>query len=742
MAPAAPPAYLRFPSISGNTVAFVTEDDLWTAPAEGGPAYRLTADLLGLARPVLSPDGQAVALTSDSQGPPEVYVVPAGGGVARRLTWAGSRSDSPMGLSPTKVLAWTPDGRVAFATDAGQPFSAITMAYAVGADGRQPPEPLPYGPVRDLAYGPGGGTVIGRNTADPATWKRYRGGRAGAIWLDREGDGGFQLLLRPDAVGGNLASPMWVGERIYFLSDHEGVGNLYSCSLAGDGIRRHTEHAEHYARQASSDGNRIVYMAAGSLWIFDPSTDRAEQIPVEVGTPRAQRRPRFVPAQEYLGHYDLNRSGDRVVADVRGKLFSFALFDRPVVQHGLAQGARYRLAAFVGDGSRIAAISDASGYEKVELHTGAGEDGDGSYSVRALEVPGLGRVIELAASPDGARLAVSDHQYQLFVISTGTGEHRLADRSDFGRLTGLSWSPDSRWLAYSCPASLRTSQIKLAEATGGAAVAVTEPQFQDSSPSFDPSGMYLYFLSRRVFDPVHDSLFHDLGFPLGSRPYLVTLQAGEPSPFVIRPKPGRPPGAGEARHSLAPGTADGHAGPTAPTPVPVDLEGISERVVELPVPEARYEGIVALEGKVLLLSRPLEGSLGHPWVSEQVAANGVLECYDLVEDRRETFLSDVVDFTVNSDRTLFAYTTGVPDGQKGKRMRVLSATAKPDDERAKEAPGPAVALSTWAACGCSSTLGPNGARCSVRRGACSPSTFGSRTSRASIGRRCSTVTCR
>ena len=361
--------YLRLPSIAGDVIVFVTDDDMWSVPAEGGQARRLTADLVGIGRPVLSGDGRFVALTSELQGQPDVYVVPAAGGVARRLTWLGAAGPRLMRLdSPTKVLAWDPGGRIVFASDAGQPFSGVSMAYAISNEGDQPAVPLPYGPVRDASYGTGGGVVIGRNTADPALWKRYRGGRAGSIWVDPAGDGAFKPLLRPEEIGGNLASPMWVGDRIFFLSDHEGIGNLYSCSLSGSDVTRHTDHAEHYARLAATDGTTIVYQVAGRLWTYDPATDRSREVPIEVGSPKGQRQPRFVPADRYLGDYQLDKTGKRVVLDTRGKLFSFAPFDGPVLQLGLSQGARYRLASFLGDGADVVTVSDASGEETIEIH--------------------------------------------------------------------------------------------------------------------------------------------------------------------------------------------------------------------------------------------------------------------------------------------------------------------------------------------------------------------------------------
>lgn len=709
-APAATQGYLRFPTIAQSTVVFVTEDDLWSVPVAGGQARRLTADLLGTGRPVLSPDARFIAFTSDAQGRADVYVMPAGGGMARRLTWLGGPPPRPGGATSTKVLAWAPDGRVVFTSTARQPFRNLSMAYAISPEGDQPPAPLPYGPLRDASYGPRGAVVIGRNTGDPALWKRYRGGTAGALWIDREGNGEFEVLLRPEQIDGNLASPVWAGDRIYFLSDHEGIGNLYSCSPEGTDIVRHTDHAEHYARHAAGDGTGIVYQVAGELWCYEPATGRAAPIEVEVGSPRTQRQPHFVDAETYMGQFRLDHRAKRFVVDVRGKLLSFAPFDMPVIQHGERQGVRYRLASFLGEGHDIVAVSDATGAEAIEVHppfsvpepgAGAGTEGQGEHggakdapedgalpAFRRIEVPDLGRVVELVPSPDGSQLAVTNHENQLLIVSVAAGNARLMDESAFGRPAGPVWSPDGRWVAYSFPASPKTSQIKLAEVTGEQVVAVTGPEFKDSCPSFDPTGKYLYFLSRRSFDPVYDSLFFDLGFPLGSRPYLVTLQATQPSPFMARPEP-EPATPGSNGAGGAP--AAGPVGPGTAAAQPevviahVDSEGIGQRVVEVPVPEARYEAIFALRNKILLLSRPVEGALGHDWAAATPPSNGTLEWYDLVTDRRDTFATEVSEVVVSGDGEALAYTTGSPG--EGRRLRVTSSTAKPDEEHDKEPPG-------------------------------------------------------
>jgi hypothetical protein len=195
----------------------------------GGIARRLTAGLSEPSTPCLSPDGRWLAFVGRDEHHPEVHVMPAEGGQARRLTWLGT---------DTHVRGWTPAGEIAYVTTQGQPFFRNHQGFALAPSGG-PPRALGLGQVNHIAFGAGGRVAIGRNTDDPARWKRYRGGRAGAIWVDAEGSGTFRRL---DQLAGNVTTPMWVGDRLYFIGDGEGVGNLYSCRADGADVRRHTDH--------------------------------------------------------------------------------------------------------------------------------------------------------------------------------------------------------------------------------------------------------------------------------------------------------------------------------------------------------------------------------------------------------------------------------------------------------------------------------------------------------------------
>src|SRR5581483_5576776 len=518
--------------------------------------------------------------------------------------------------------------------------------------------------------------VLGRNTADPARWKRYRGGTAGDLWIDARGTGDFRRLIR---LPGNPASPMWIDGRIWFLSDHEGIGNLYSCTPDGTDLRRHTDHDEYYARFAKTDGTRIVYQHAAEIWLHDPATDEGHRVEIDLHSPRVQRHRKFVAADRYLTGFALHPAGHSIALETRGKLFTMPLWEEAVRQHGKPDGVRYRLAQWMGDGSSLVVVSDDGGEDGIEIHK-AGE----AVGWR-LEPLDLGCITDLATPPSGVEVAVANHRHELHLVDVDAGTARLVDRSEHGALDGVVWSPDGKWLAYSFAATARTRSIKLCEVATGATHLVTRPEFRDVHPAWDPDGRFLYFLSYRVFAPVYDALYFDLGFPRAVRPYLVTLGAGERSPFVPKPRgmgaaakpadagrradppPAEPP---SAARKAAP--AKKAAGKKAAGRSATPARGIGERVVPVPVPEGRYSQVAGIKGKILFTSWPVQGSLGRDSFSGGAGPRGTLEVYDLAEQRHDVLASGINGFEVSRDGQTLAY-------RSGRRLRVVKAGEKPPD---------------------------------------------------------------
>ncbi len=413
-------SYLRLPHLSGDQLCFVAEDDLWLASLDGpGRAWRLTVDRTKVGHPRFSPDGRHIACTSWRTLVPEVHLVPVDGGPGRQLThWGGF---------DTRVCGWSPpdpDGTTAVLAVAshGEPFSHLTWAYKVTPDG-DPGRKLPWGPVSDIQAADLDGErktllLTGTPPHEPAAWKRYRGGATGRLWLHGE-------RLLPD-LGGHLAAPMFVGGRIAFLSDHEGVGNLYSCAPDGTDLRRHTDHDAFYARNASSDGTRVVYQCAGDLWIVDDLAPGSapRRLDVRLSGPRAGRRTYQVPAAQHVGGVSVDETGRASAVVVRGSLYWLTHRDGPARTLADTPGVRVRLPEMLGDSGRIAYVTDAEGEDAVEISYLP--RATGGRAARRLASGRLGRVLELVSDPAGERLAVASHDGRLLILDVTEPDTEVA----------------------------------------------------------------------------------------------------------------------------------------------------------------------------------------------------------------------------------------------------------------------------------------------------------------------------
>jgi tricorn protease len=715
------PGYVRFPHITGDLVTFVAADDVWLAPVGGGRAWRFTADEAAAITPRFSADGTRLAWISSKGGGPEVYQASLDDGVSTRLTYWGT--------DWARVCGWTPAGEVLAVSPVGQPFQHYSWARALST-----PEPdaagapgaerlLPLGPVGDLSVDDTTVAVLngklGGFQADLAFWKRYRGGTAGRLWVGpaaavlsgRPGQGEpgpgepsdqdaaaprqpFRRLLA-DLPGGHFASPMMVAGRLAFLSDHEGTGNIYSCAPDATDLRRHTDHDGWYARQASTDGQRIVYACGGELWLL-ADLDRAEPQRLEVllGSPASGRAPRLISADDHVGSLSVDSAGNASAVEVRGTVHWLTHRDGPARALSVVPGARARYPQVLGNDGLVVWASDSGGSDALEI--GGGEPPAGSASAsgpRRLAAGQVGRVSGLAAGPDGGAVAVATHDGRLLVVDVATGDVRELAASGNGRVTGMAWSPDSAWLAWSEPAAqpggmgeLSLRRLRVARIASSEVIDVTDGRFTDTDPVFSHDGKYLAFLSRRSFDPVYDAHVFDLSFPYGARPFVLPLQASTPSPFgpLIG---GRPIGAGDARESGTgatkhpAGTEDpagtehaagtsGEGSSQAVPPVSIDADDIGNRIVALPVPESRYSRLRAVKGGLAWLREPLAGNLGIGGARPtDDAPRPVLEGFDF--GRREaTDLRDDVDwFEVSKDGTRLVVSdrgtlTVIPGGRK------------------------------------------------------------------------------
>ncbi|MFJ4281798.1 S41 family peptidase [Streptomyces massasporeus] len=627
--------YLRLPHLHDDLLCFVAEDDLWLAPLDTpGRAWRLTVDRTKLGHPRFSPDGRHLAYTSWRSLVPEVHVVPVDGGPGRQVSHWGS--------ADTRVCGWTPDGEILAVASHGEPFSYFTWAYKVAPAG-DPGRKLPWGPVSDIQVADMDGErrsllLTGTPPHEPASWKRYRGGATGRLWLHGE-----RLL---EGLGGHLHSPMFVGGRIAFLSDHEGVANLYSCAPDGSGLRRHTDHDAFYARHAASDGTRVVYQCAGDLWIVDDlSPDSVpRRLDVRLSGPRAGRRPYQVAASRHVDGLSVDETGRASAVVVRGSLYWLTHRDGPARTLTDTPGVRVRMPEMLGGSGRVAYVTDAEGEDAVEI--ASLPRASGARAPRRLAAGELGRVRELVSDPDGERLAVASHDGRLLLVDVtedSGGEVTELIRSINGPVRDLAFSPDGAWLTWSHPGIGRSlRQIKMARLADRVVVDVTNGRFEDENPVFTRDGRYLAFLSWRGFDPVYDVHTGDLSFPLGCRPYLVPLSSATPSPFAVNPE-GRPAAGG-----LDPVEDDENDENGAVT---VEVEGLESRVTPFPVAASKYSALHPVAGGGLVWLRwPISGALGETFANpDDTSGRPTLEHFGITKARKSELAQHLDWFAVSGD---------------------------------------------------------------------------------------------
>ncbi len=680
------------PAIHEDRVVFVSEDDLWEVPRQGGRAIRLTSGQGAVSWPSFSPDGEWIALVSQEEGAPDVYVMPSLGGPLRRLTFDASRAH---------VIGWNASGTaIRFASTRRSAHRHMHL-FEVSLDGGQP-RALDVGEgewFSEQSDGPG--RVLGRHRHDLARWKRYRGGLAGELWCDATHEHSWTRLLADEPAG--LIRPMWLGDRIYFVGDQQGHGNIYSCTPDGTEITRHTDHVGFFVRATQSDGRRIVYGCGGDLYTLDLLTHTVEQISVQMYSPCTQMRRKFVDAVDDLTDYTLHPEGHHLCVVSRGKPFHFGLWEGGVKQIGQSQGVRYRLAEYLSDGSGLIVISDegvTTGYEHLEVHDVSGE-GKVPRRVVLPEGETLGRAVWMTVCPVGSRVAIGNNRQELWIVDLEdpTQTWRV-DRSPFGRFDTAQWSPDGRWLTYARSAGEQHSMIMLCDVQERTSHQLTSGEFRDTLPTFDPEGRYLYFASYRTFNPIYGNLFFELGLTQGMRLCLMTLKADTHSPFVEKPRPldddgeddrGSDDAEQDVKESEDETSSTEERAPqeqqegsegddeNTPEPVEIDLDGLGSRVVMFPIGERIIHDIEATADRVYLISSEPSGSLdAGPSSDEDDETSGARLEYWSFEDRKlKHFHEHTQSFALSLDHKTLALWSK-------RQLRVVSASgSEPDmDEEA------------------------------------------------------------
>ncbi len=637
---------LRFPDIHGDRVVFTYGGDLWTAPTSGGTAVRLTAHPGQEMFAKFSPDGRFIAFTGQYDGDEQVYVVPAGGGEPRQLTYYPARGPLPPRWGyDNQVYGWTPDGkRVLFRSlrdaDGGRVETAL---YTVPIDGGLPVKlPMPTSGAGD--FSPDGRKMVYSPLfRDFRTWKRYEGGWAQNLYI-------YDLAsnqVRPVAHSKRTErDPMWIGGGIFFVSDRDGTLNLYRFDVAGEAVQQLTRSTSWDVRWASSDNtSRIVYELGGELAVYDVPAGEETRLAITVPDDGLNRRPGRYAASRFIDGFDLSPKGERAVFSARGDVFSVPIEKGPTRNLTNSSNAYDRDAVWSPDGTSIAFISDMSGEDQVYL---APQDGSGTPV--ALTTDNVGQLDGLRWSPDGARLAVGDHDGKVLVVSVA--DKKLTEVADdpFGRVFDYAWSPDGGWLAFSLAGHNGQRSLYLWRAADASLHRVSDGMFNAFSPEFDHAGEYLFYLSDREFAPQISTVEWNFAGNRGTSIFALALRRDVKNPFAPESdevslddkKNESKPNDGKGKRDKSDKGKDG-AEKDEVKPVQIDLEGLAGRAVAVPVEAANIRGLFAIKGHLLF------STTGAPFYGRDSYEKTKLHIFDLKERKASELADDVGGWAVSSD---------------------------------------------------------------------------------------------
>jgi tricorn protease len=631
---------LRFPDIHGDKVVFTYGGDLWTAPAAGGTATRLTAHPGIEVFAKFSPDGKWIAFTGQYDGDEQVYVMPAGGGEPRQLTFYPARGPlAPRWGYDNQVYGWSNDSqRVVFRSLRDSWALGSTHLYTVSVAGGAA-EPLPMPESGAGAYSPDGAKMVySPRSRDFRTEKRYGGGQANQLYI-------FDLATydakKITTEARASRDPMWVGDKIYFNSDRDGHFNLYSYDTRSGRTAQVTSSKQWDIRWPSSDRkDRIVYEMNGELQVLNLATGKAVPISIHVPDDGVARRPSRISAANLIENAQLSPKGERVLFTARGDIFTAPVEKGPARNLTHSPGAHDKWPRWSPDGSKVAFISDQSGEEEVWVVAQ-----DGATPAEPLTTGGKAMRFAPEWSADGKRLAFSDKDGVLYVMTVADKKVAEVARSRNGDIRDYAWSPKGSYLAFSMNDPTGFSPIYIWNGADGKLNRVTDGFFNSGDPAWDPQGNYLFFVSVHDFAPIISQIEFEFATNRGAGLFALALRKDVKNPF--------PPESDEvtitkeedaAKDSAKKDEAKKDEAKTeAAKDLTIDFDGLGSRVTRVPLEGANYGGLAAKAGHLLYAVQPA------PYYGRDSEGHPSLRIYSL-KDRKETVLvDDMAGFAMSRD---------------------------------------------------------------------------------------------
>ncbi len=668
---------LRMPTVSATHIAFAYANNIWTVERAGGMARRLTSFQGQTTNPHFSPDGKWIAFSAEYAGNTDVYVVPSEGGEPKRLTWHPGADT---------VEGWTPDGKSILFASARATWapSASPRFWTVPVEGGvEEPLQLPRGYQGKIS--PDGTHLAYRmNNSWDEERRNYRGGQNRPIWI---ADLKTFDVVTPPWTDSKDMDPAWLGDTVYFISDRDGVANLWSFDTKSKKLAQQTRFTDFDVKTLDTGGGAVVFEQAGYVHLFDPKNGKDQIVNITATGDFPWMMPRWEDVTARMNSIVLSPTGKRLAVEARGEIFTVPAEKGDARNLSHSSGSAEHDPAWSPDGKYISYFSDRSGEYKLVI-----ENPDGLTPPREIALPNPSHYYTPSWSPDSKKLLYTDTNLKVWILDVASGQAKIVGSDPWmvpERTLNPVWSPDSKWVAYSSRLKSLYHAIFIGNVETGESKQVTDALADAVWPAWDASGKYLWFLASTDFGLKSQwldmtSYDHNENFGL----YVAVLKKGEPSPLLPEsdedkgvgssPTPAGGGRAGRGAAAQAEGEAPAPVAPRATVNVQIDFDGFERRIISVPgIPAHQYSHLRAgVAGTVYYVETPEGGGRGAAPGGEG-AAGAVLQRYRISDRRAAPFVTGLASYDVSADGHKLVYRAGGGAGGRGGRGGGATGPAGP-----------------------------------------------------------------
>jgi len=641
---------LRHPTISDQHVAFVYGGDIWIAEKNGQHPRRLTVNPAVERNPIFSPDGSQIAFTGNYDGNTDVYVISIHGGEPKRIT------SHP---SADVVRGWLSNDEVYFTTAREFDYSLGSRLYKSKLDGAldlplMMPEASQGAPSPDGRY-----WAYIKNTdpteRDAVAFKRYRGGGMPSIWIFDTKTKDIQVVPGERC---NDVKPIWMGDKVYFLSDRDKIVNIFSYDVKTKKVEKLTSFTDYDVRTLQGRGNELVFEQAGKIHLLNTSTKENQSLAIQLNADAVYKRPHYVEMNNAIRGWNISPTGQRALFESRGEIFTVPKEKGDARNISNSPGSHERYPAWSPNGKWISYLSDKNGRYELVLRDQKAMD-EPTY----IKLGDSNFYFQPVWSPDSKKLFFNDAHLNLYYVDIDSKQITKIADDYLGSHTGRSynpfqpsWSFDSKLIAYSKVLNNGVNAIFIYHLDSKQSQQITDGMSAVSQPTFTRDGKYLVFNASTNIGLTNSGL-HMTAYD--RRPeynaYAFILSSDSPSIFKnesdeetvktdvpVKEEDKKEKETAKKKGSKKESTDKSKTEDKATDkvkPVKVDYANINNRIIALPIPAGAYNFNGNVENTLLYVR------------------NGSLIAFDLNKLEEKTLVDKLGSYAVSADGKQMLYST-------------------------------------------------------------------------------------